>query len=151
MPHLLVHFIFKSERASKRKYNFRVCPHSCLFSLLFLPSRGKGRKQKNGHFKIYHLDTRKAKCDLKRGYWASTDCTCVFWLVWTWQNSFICLIFESLNALALGRIFLTFSVSPLWRTNRQRTRWLEWHYLQYKYYIYLGFYNIPSFTYMVTW
>jgi hypothetical protein len=46
MPHWLVHFIFKSERASDWKYNYRGCLHFCLFSLIFLPSRGKGRKQK---------------------------------------------------------------------------------------------------------
>jgi hypothetical protein len=138
MPRLLVHFIFKSASVFERKCNFRIRPHSTRFSLLLFPSRGKGRKQKNGHFKIDYCDTMHAQCGLKSGFMSSMGCSCAIWLIRTWQNLFIQLIFASLNEALFDLFFLPFSASPLWRINRQRTRGLEWHYLQYKYYIYLG-------------
>jgi hypothetical protein len=44
MPHSLVHFIFKSELASERKFNYRVCAAFFLFSFFLAEGREENRK-----------------------------------------------------------------------------------------------------------
>jgi hypothetical protein len=56
----LVHIFFKSERLPRRYACFKSPLHFPLFVLLFLPSRGKGRKRKKQVFEIDYEGTRKA-------------------------------------------------------------------------------------------
>ncbi len=113
MPRLLVHFIFKSERLPRRYACFKSPLQIPFFVLLFLPSRGKGRKRKKRVFEKEHGGTRKALSDLKDRFLASTCYTCTICLVKARKNLLIDLIFESLKVALFLLDFSSFCCPAL--------------------------------------
>jgi hypothetical protein len=124
MPRLLVHFICKSECRPRQYACFKSPLQIALFVLLFLPSRGKGRKRKKRFSEFEHGGTRKALRDLKYRFLASTGYTCTICLVKALKNLRIDLIFETLKVVLFWTDFSPFC-RPALVTYQQRAQAVE--------------------------